>query len=77
MLKIKEDKMQALEKFGFEKLNNYYGNKKYTHTCKIGYSIYKILIDKNRVLHFNVPTIPVYDLLFDLIKADMVEKVGE
>lgn len=77
MLKIKEYKMKELEKFGFKKFDNYYDNKKYTHTYNIGHSIHKILIDKNRVLHFNVPTISVYDLLFDLIKADMVEKDGE
>lgn len=77
MLKIKADKMKDLEKFGFEDVGNFYRNKKYTHICKVGYSIYKILVDKNGFLHFNVPTKPVFDLIYDLIKANMVEKVVE
>ena len=77
MLKIKADKMKDIEKFGFEKVDNYYSSKKYSYVCRFGYSINKIIIDKNGILHFNAPTKPVYDFLFDLIKADMVEKVVE
>ena len=77
MLKIKDDKMKDLEKFGFEKVDNYHFNKKYSHVCRFGYSINKIIIERNGILHFNVPTKIVYDFLYDLIKADMVEKVVE
>lgn len=77
MLRVKKDKLQELEKFGFENVGNYYRNKKYTHICKIGYNTYKVLVDKNGYLYFRAPTIPVYDLIYDLIKADIVEKVVE
>lgn len=77
MLKIKADRMKDLEQVGFEKIDNYYSSKKYSYVCRFGYSINKIIIDKNGILHFNTPTKPVYDFLYDLITSGMVEKVVE
>lgn len=80
MLKIKDNvDLIELEKFGFEEIKCGWTNKKYTHFVRsMGCCAYKILIEKdNRRIHFNIPTIPTYDLLFDLISAGLVEKVGE
>lgn len=80
MLKIIDEfDLKGLEKFGFEEIKFGWTNKKYTHFVKsMGCCAYKILIEKeNRRLHFNIPTLPTYDLLFDLIQAGIVEKVEE
>lgn len=79
MLKIKEDKMQELEKFGFKK-NNF---DEYIYTEDNSIEELRVLSDG--CLYFELYRVPVYgaiveDLLFklfDLIKNDMVEKVDE
>ena len=81
MLKIKEDKMQELEKFGFEE--NIFGDyiKFLVDTpCKLDV----ITVDrKTRQIRREIYTIQVIckrvtkSCIDDLIKTDMVEKVGE
>lgn len=79
MLKIKEDKMQELEKFGFKKNNS----DEYIYTEDN--SIEELCVQNDGCLYFELYRVPIYgaiveDLLFklfDLIKADMVEKVDE
>lgn len=78
MLKIKADRMKDLAKFGFNENIASYTNKRYSYLSRVGFNVYKIFVEKdNGILHFSSPTLAVYDLLFDLIKADMVEKVEE
>ena len=77
-LRIKDNvDLKELEKFGFEENKSGWTNKKYTHFVRsMGCCAYKILIEKDtRIIHFNIPTKPIYDLLFDLIQAGLVEKV--
>lgn len=79
MLRIKEDKMQRLEKFGFKK--NIFDEYIYTEDN----SIEELCVMNDGSLYFELSRVPIYgaiveDLLyklFDLIKNDMVEKVGE
>jgi len=79
MLKIKKDKMQELEKFGFKK--NMWDEYVFTDYG----SIEMLYVQNDGCLYFELYRVPIYgaiveDLLFklfDLIKADMVEKVGE
>ena len=79
MLKIKEDvDLKELEKFGFDKeYNSYsYGDMKYDLS---------IFINNTRDIIIVVPCVSEYwewaidvtsiDVLYDLIKADLVEKV--
>ena len=70
MLKIKEDKMQELEKFGFQQgLEGCYN-----YIVKKDYIIVGVRIDENGEIYCDNWAL---DILFDLIKADMVEKDGE
>lgn len=77
MLKIKDNvDLKELEKFEF--IDNSYSicNTKYSYLNRCGSYVYKIFIDKkDRTIHYNSPSLEVYDLLYDLIKADLVEKV--
>jgi hypothetical protein len=73
MLKIKDNiDLSKLEKFGFEKFGDYYRN-------VVGRT--DIIIEQNtKILEIDVDigyySIDEYnDILYDLIKADMVEKV--
>ena len=83
MLKIKEDKMQELEKFGFEPIT-IWGDDGYAYDfrpyTKTEFS-YLVIHCASREVIFDKIDIPDIEkccsLLFDLIKADMVEKVGE
>lgn len=79
MLKIKKDKMQELEKFGFKK-NNF---DEYIYTEDN--SIEELCVQNDGCLYFELCRVPIYgaiveDLLFklfDLIKNNMVEKDGK
>lgn len=78
MLKIKDSvDLKELEKFGFKKYN--IGKQvKYEFVKRIGkHEIYNIKIDANKIIHFN--QLSVYNelpnIINDLIKADLVEKV--
>lgn len=77
MLKIKDNvDLKELEKFGFkyydDKKNSYYGCavKQIEHTC--------IFINNSKVISIsNSKSIFELDLLYDLIKADLVKRVDE
>lgn len=72
MLKIKEDKMKNLEKFRFQR-----GQEGcYNYIIKKDYLVVEININENREIYCNNSVLAL-DLLYDLIKADMVEKVME
>lgn len=81
MLKIKDNvDLKELEKFGFE-LNQTFKYYEYGYD-KYDVSIYILILD--RVLHCSTPydyntddTDSHLDILYDLIKADLVEKVEE
>lgn len=84
MLKIKEDEMKDLEIIGFKK-DKVWGNDvlvyDFTPYTKIQ-SSYLVIQPESRELIFSYVdffsnTIECFDLIFDLIKADMVEKVVE
>ena len=75
MLKIKESvDLKELEKFGFE-YKNYTGKYEYSYGHYVVYvnswnrEIYGQMLDKSGTFLFNQ--------VYDLIKADMVEKVEE
>jgi hypothetical protein len=81
MLKIKNDvDLKELEKFGFEFYEEYnewfyYGFTKPSDTSEIRINIR----NDNRNIHpsfdFNVNPDSIYDKIYDLIKADLVEKI--
>ena len=89
MLKIREDvELNVLEKYGF-KLNDIYG---WRYEYKNSENIinndnpilapYKdinvvCLVDKNLYIHCNTHLVKIPDVLYDLIKADLVVKVEE
>lgn len=80
MLKIKDDvDLKELEKFGFTQINAYEPNKlKYDGKYLGGINMSINL--RNRKIELNQYTGGIWgkiDLLFDLIKADMVEKVDK
>lgn len=70
MLKIKANKMKDLQKFGF--VENFYPKNTYYFITN---DILHCSIYENRT--FNVITKKGLEILYDLIKADMVEKVVE
>ena len=78
MLKIRDDvDLKELEKFGFEKINDIY---RYSSKEAKNY-VYESVIylyDYERIIKIDKLT-NKYDLniLYDLIKADLVEKVEE
>jgi hypothetical protein len=83
MLKIKNDvNLKELEKFGFEyyeEMNEwfYYGFTKPSDTSEIRINIR----NDNRNIHpsfdFNVNQDSIYDKIYDLIQAGLVEKIKE
>lgn len=84
MLKIKEEKMKDLEIIGFKK-DKVWGNDvliyDFTPYTKIQ-SSYLVIQPESRELIFSYVdffsnTKECFDLIYDLIKADMVEKVVE
>ena len=76
MLKIKDNvDLKELEKFEFYYNGYGFTNKKYSYISKCGSLVNKIFIRKDRCLSFNNPTNKVFNIIYDLIKADLVEKV--
>lgn len=78
MLKIKDSvDLKELEKFGFEQYS--IGHKiKYEYKKEIGnHEIYNIKIDENKIIYFNQLSVnnELPSIIYDLIKADLVEKV--
>ena len=73
MLKIKDNvDLKELEKFGFHKTKMYF-NKKLVDVYDTEDGDLTIRCDNRRLICYNM----VYNLLFDLIQAGLVEKVGE
>ena len=74
MLKIKDNvDLKELEKFGFKEIN-YVDMKIYKYENDYG----NIIIGQDKIIHLNHITInntSLLDLLYDLIKADLVEKM--
>ncbi len=85
MLKIRDDvDLKELEKFGFEKLENGPRGHKYIYFRydKYGRELYNLYINKDNYIRFRSPDSVIIagsmqTLLYDLIKADLVEKVGD
>ena len=81
MLKIKEDKMQELEKFGFEKCEATGGNI-YFYDIYKNYGLYieiEVMQDRTIILDVNCDEVwtDELDILWELFTNDMIEKVGE
>ena len=80
MLKIREDiELKELEKFGFEYFIRNSGT--YGYSIKTPYGYYSI-VEKDtenfcKIWERRLPSGINLDLLYDLIKADLVVKVGE
>ena len=82
MLKIKEDKMQELEKFGFEKHKSIYGGYIYTYNiCNNHESCVVMYVMKDRKILFGVNCDEIWtdelDILYELFANDMIEKEKE
>ena len=90
MLKIKDSvDLKELEKFGFIKNRGNYITVSATNPMpsqphlnkKVVYQVFgknrKLRISKSLISHNDLLNENKYDLLYDLIKADMVEKVEE
>ena len=80
MLKIKDDvDLNKLEKLGFCQYN--IGHRiKYKFKEQIGgHEIYNIKIDEDRIIHFNQLAVnnELPNIIYDLIQANLVEKVEE
>lgn len=84
MLKIKEGKVQELEKFGFEPIT-VWGDDGYVYDFRpytlIKFSYLAIHCASREIIFDNINNEKDMkkgcELLYDLIKADMVEKDGE
>lgn len=89
MLKIKDNvDLKELEKYGFEKLDNNYRKHKYSWKRLLGNdSYYELYVNVDNELHICIVgnsycwelriVHKLQDLLYDLIQAGLVEKVGE
>ena len=77
MLKIKESvDLKELEKYGFKRNSNFPDGWAMVKTYKKGnYYQEAICVWNDRIMQ--VKAIDILDTLYDLIKADMVEKVEE
>lgn len=80
MLKIKDNvDLKELEKFGFNP-HVIVGKVLYKFEEIIGFQVvWNIKIDEDRILHFNQLSVysEIPSVIYDLIKADLVEKVEE
>lgn len=91
MLKIKEDKMQELEKFGFYKvfgddiddfyvfhfLGDNYPDNEPVYECRVVIKNAEDYDLEERAIYIGDYTYGIPNVVYDLIKADMVEKDGE
>lgn len=83
MLKIKADKMNELEKFGFKKRKTLGGEYVYHKDMYNNYGLYIVIeIMPSRIITFVVNCDDVcvdaeLDILYELFANDMVEKVEE
>ena len=84
MLKIKEDKMQELEKFGFEKIYNLSTKDVYCYYYLFFFNkgeYIEISIGLDRIVNIwancEETCIDNLAIFYDLFANDMIEKVGE
>jgi len=87
MLKIKDNvDLKELEKYGFKKCEENYRKHKYSWKRDLVNGYYELYVNRNNELHIDIVTNWNYemiivgklqDTLYDLIKADLVEKVEE
>lgn len=84
MLRIKKEvDLKELEKFGFKKIDKNYRGHKYVWTRQVGeYGYYSIYINRNNYIRIEISDQAIIagklqTKLYDLIKADLVEKVEE
>lgn len=78
MLKIKNNiDLKELEKYGFKPIN--YINQRAYKYASIIRSINIITIGEDRVIHYNQMSVhnELDDVVYDLIRDDLVEKVSE
>lgn len=76
MLKIKESvDLKELEKFGFEKANE--PNEHVIYIKKYSHNLIYFYDDKEMYFEIDEYDEDIVNVLYDLIKADMVEKVEE
>lgn len=75
MLKIKDNiELKELEKFGFEKYHYRENHDYYMYPNKKDYKLY-IFIENRQIMSNDIYSEKPLEILYDLIKADMVEKV--
>lgn len=80
MLKIKEDKMQELEKFGFEydKIYKCYRKAIWESDCCLVVDLHRIICHENySTADMNGNARELAVALYELFVNDMVEKIGE
>lgn len=79
MLKIKDNvDLKKLEKYGFESVDRNRFLNKYSYTSNCGTITYRIWVHKeDRCLSIHNATNAVFDVLYNLIKDGLVEKVGK
>ena len=76
MLKIKDNvNLDELLKYGFEYCGQVRYLQKYTYTSRCGTTTYRVWIKRDRSLSIHNPTSVVFNLVYDLIKDGLVEKV--
>ena len=68
---------ERLKEFGFEYVNNIWKSRLYVWKTSIVSNVSRIIVDTNRNLHFNGACKKTYDLLYDMIKSNLIEKVVE
>ena len=77
MLKIRDEiDLKELEKFGFEEIKNNWIHTYLINNASYGFNGIEIIVE-TRELYIEVLDNSMSELLFDLIKADLVEKVSD
>lgn len=77
MLKIKDNiDLKELEKFGFERKNTYYV-RQFRYDVLVVHARYKFISFYNDVNMNLDSSLDLFDIVFNLIQADLVEKVEE
>ena len=78
MLKIKDGiNLRVLLNYGFEYCGDCRWLRRYAYVSRCGTTTNRIWVKRDKILSFNNPTNKVFNVLYDLIKADLVEKVEE
>jgi hypothetical protein len=80
MLKIKDDvDLKELEKFGFKEQNYINGITYKYEKINGNYETMNIIIGRDRIIHYNQESVfnEIDSVIYDLIQANLVEKVEE